>query len=76
MTKLLEDALELVRTLPSADQDEIARAMLRLAGTDTEAPVALSPEERAAIAASEAAAECGQFATEAEIRAVWAKHGL
>ena len=56
MTKLLDQALEAVRTLPPAAQDHIARVVLRLAGADDEAPVPLTPDEEAAIAASKAAA--------------------
>jgi len=36
----------------------------------------LSPDERDAIAASKAAAARDEFATDEEVRAVWAKHGL
>jgi hypothetical protein len=75
MTKLLEEALETVRRLPVESQDEIARAMLALAGSEPE-PVPLSPEEREAIARSKAAAARGEFATEDQVREVWAKHGL
>jgi hypothetical protein len=39
-------------------------------------PVPLSPEEKAAIAASKAAAARGEFATDAQVRSVWAKHGF
>jgi len=65
-----------VRRLPPDDQDFIARVMLRLIGADEEPPVALSTEERNAITASRAAAGRGEFATEEQVRAVWAKHGL
>jgi len=58
-------------------QDDIARLVLRLAGQDEQAaPVALSSDERAAIAASKAAAACGEFATDEQVRATWAEHGL
>jgi hypothetical protein len=43
---------------------------------DLPAPVNLSPEEREAIAHSRAAAQRGEFATDEQVRAVWAKHGL
>jgi hypothetical protein len=62
--------------LPSADQDDIALAIMRLAGSDPTAPVVLSPDEREAIARSKAAAQRGEFATDEQVRAVWAKHGL
>ena len=42
MTKLLQKALEAVRLLPPENQDEIARAMLALAGDDSE-PEAIDP---------------------------------
>ncbi|MGH7226581.1 MAG: hypothetical protein ACRELF_25475 [Gemmataceae bacterium] len=76
MTKLLDDALEAARNLPPDDQDSIARVVLRLTGMDDEPPVELSTDERAAIAASKAAARRGEFATDDQVRATWAKHGL
>jgi hypothetical protein len=76
MTKLLDEALEAVRRLPSRDQDDIARAIMQLAGSGPPAPIVLSPEEREAIARSKAAADRGEFATDEQVGAVWAKHGL
>jgi hypothetical protein len=76
MTKLLDRALAAARNLPADAQDDIARVVLRLAGADDEPPVPLTPEEQAAIAASKAAAARGEFATDEQVRAVWAKHGL
>jgi hypothetical protein len=76
MTKLLERALAAVRTLPPDVQDGIALMMLELVGNEDAEPVALSPEERAAITLSKAAAARGEFATDEQVRAVWAKHGL
>lgn len=77
MTKLLEKALEAVRQLPDNGQDEIARAMLALAGESAEGePVPLTADEQAAIARSKAAAARGEFATDEQVRAVWTKHGL
>ena len=77
MTKLLDHALEAARNLPPDAQDDIARVVLRLAGRDDEAsPVTLSPDERAAVAVSKAAAARGEFATDEQVRAVWSKHGL
>jgi predicted transcriptional regulator len=75
MTKLLDRALEAVRALAPDAQDDIARVVLALA--DSEAmPIPLSPAESAAITNSKAAAARGEFATDDEVRAVWAKHGL
>jgi hypothetical protein len=76
MTKLLEDALRAARNLPPDEQDNIARAVLRLTGTDDEPPVALSIDERAAIAASKSAAAGGEFASDEPVWAAWAKYGM
>jgi hypothetical protein len=76
MTKLLDRALEAARRLPATAQNDIARIVLRLAGADDDAPAPLTPEEQAAIAESQAAAARGEFATDEQVRATWAKHGL
>ena len=76
MTKLLEKALEATRNLPPAVQDDIAHIVLQLARTDDEPVVTLTPDERAAIADSKAAAGRGEFASDEQVRAVWATHGL
>jgi hypothetical protein len=73
MTKLLDQALDAVRQLPPDVQDDIARVVLQLARDDA-APVTLSPKERDAISLSKSAADRGEFATEEQVRAVWAKH--
>ena len=64
-----------MRNLPPDEQDDIARAMLRLTRTDDEPPIALSTNERAAIASKSAAAR-SEFASDEQVRAAWAKHGL
>lgn len=76
MSKLLEDAISAVRRLPPSMQDEIARAMLVLAGNEDDEVYILTPEERAAIAESDAEVERGEFVSDEEVRAVWAKFGL
>ena len=75
MTRLLEQAIETVSTLPDDTQDELARILLQLAGVE-QTPYELTPEEEADIDASLAEAERGEFATDEEVRAMWAKHGL
>ena len=75
MTKLLEHAVEAVRALPTAMQDDVARLMLQLAGE--EQPVfPLSPEEIASLAESRAQAARGEFAMDDDVREVWTKHGF
>ena len=74
MTKLLDQALEAARNLPASAQDDIAHIVLQFAGPDDAArPVPLSPDERAAVTASKAAAARGDFATDEQVRAVWDK---
>ena len=77
MTHLLEHAIAAANRLPSNVQDDIARVILRLTGADDAAGFEpLSPDERAAIEASKAAGSRGEFATDDQVRAIWAKHGL
>jgi hypothetical protein len=68
--------LEAVRVLSANEQDDIARVILQLAGKEDTALAELSPDERDAIDRSKAAAARGEFATDEQVRAVWAKHGL
>ena len=75
MTRLLEQAIEAARRLPPDEQDDIARAIIQLTGGGDATPIPLTPDERAAIDKSKAAAARGEFATDEEVRAVWAKHG-
>jgi len=75
MTRLLEQAVEAVRVLPDDVQDDLARMLLQLAGVE-QPPYRLAPEEAADIDASLAEADRGEFATDEEVRAMWAKHGL
>jgi len=74
MTDLLDRALQTVRALPPATQDALARILLQWVGDD-QSPLPLTPEE-APFHDSFAEAECGAFASDEEIRAIWAKHGL
>ncbi len=75
MTKLLEQAIETVRNLPPEMQDDLARMLLQLAGED-QPVVQLSAEEAASFDESLAQADRGEFATDEQVRAIWAKHGL
>jgi hypothetical protein len=70
MTKLLEKALETVRQLPSAAQDEIARAMLTLAGDEGE-PEEIDPAHLPAVLEGLAQAKRREFASDAEVEAAF-----
>jgi hypothetical protein len=57
-------------------QHDIALIVLRLAVDEEPAVVTLTPDERHAIEISLAKAAHGEFPTEAEVEATWAKFGL
>ncbi len=74
MTRLLEQAVATVAALPDYVQDEVAYMLLNFAGI--EQPIyELTPEEHADLAEAEAEAARGEFATDDEVRAMWAKYG-
>ena len=75
MTRLLEQAVEKVRFLPDAMQDELAHVLLQLAGDD-QPVICLTADEGAALDDSLARAERGEFASDESIRTIWAKHSL
>lgn len=75
MTALLDRAFDVIRRLSPDEQDEFARVLLQLAGHD-QPPVALTPDEVASFEESLRQADLGQFATDDEVKAIWAKHGL
>jgi hypothetical protein len=75
MTKLLDTAVEAVRRLPPEIQDDLARALLQMAGEDPPV-VRLTPEEAASFDESLRQSEHGELATDDLLRAIWAKHGL
>jgi hypothetical protein len=73
MTRLLEQAMETVSVLPDDVQDELARMLLLFAGVD-QPPIQLTAEEDADLAEADAEVLRGEFATDEEIAAIWAKH--
>jgi hypothetical protein len=75
MTKLFEHAVDVARGLPPEVHDDLARVLLELAGED-QPLVELTAEEEASFDESLAQAERREFATDEEVRAVWAKYGL
>lgn len=75
MTKLLDQAVEAARVLPPEIQDALGRMLLQFAGED-QPPLQLTAEEEASFEESLAQAERGEFATDEQMHAIWAKHGL
>ena len=65
-----------MRGLPPEMQDDLARMLLQLAAGDDQPVVQLSAEEEASFDESLAQADRGEFATDEQARAIWAKHGL
>ena len=70
MTELLEKALEAVRLLPPESQDEIARAILNLAG-ETSEPEDIDPAHLPEVLESLAQAKRREFATDANVEAAF-----
>ena len=73
MTDLLEHAVATARGLPPDMQDDIARLMLLYAGIE-QPVVQLTPEEEDSLARSRAQAARGEFASDEDVAAVWAKY--
>lgn len=74
MTRLLEQAVETVRALPPEAQDALARFLLQVAADDQPA-IQLTAEEDADLAEADAEIARGEFATDEQMRAIWAKYG-
>jgi len=71
MTKLLDQAIEVVRKLSPERQDELAELLLV---ASSNSPLRVSDEERLAIDAGIADAGAGRFATDGDVAALFAKH--
>ena len=54
----------------------MSRAFFRTGVGEEQAPVQLSAEEEASFAESLVQADRREFASDAEVSAIWAKHGL
>lgn len=76
MTRLLEIAIEAARQLEPAEQDELARAIMEMVNGGDEGVYVLSDEERAAVEIGIAQADRGEFATDEEVAALFAKYRL
>jgi hypothetical protein len=75
MTKLLEQAIAKVRTLPDDEQDALALAMLSMTEADA-AAVPLDDETRAAIREGLAQAERGEFVPDEIVAESNKRHGI
>ncbi len=68
VTKMLEDAINKVRELPEAKQDEAAEMLLSVASKSGE-PVRLDAETRAAIREGREQARRGEFVSDEDMTA-------
>ena len=75
MTKLLDKAVDRVRSLPESDQDEIALAMLRLAAQDSE-PEPIDPADLPKVLEGLSQARARIFATGKEVEAAFRRFDL
>jgi predicted transcriptional regulator len=75
MTKLLEQAIARVQSLPEAEQDEAAEVLLSLVSRSRE-PVPLDDETRAAIREGSEQARRGEFVSDAEMAEFFKRHGV
>ena len=75
MTRLLEDAIKIVRELPEDAQDEAAEMLMAIAAR-TGAPVALDDQTRTAIRTGREQALRGQFVSDADMAAFFERHGV
>jgi hypothetical protein len=75
MTKLLEQAIASVQSLPEAEQDEAAEVLLSLVSRFRE-PVRLDDQTRAAIREGSEQARRGEFVSDAEMAEFFKRHGV
>jgi predicted transcriptional regulator len=75
MTKLLDKAIAQARALPEEDQDSIAVMLLSMTSTASEIDQ-VDDETRAAILEGLGQARQGEFVPDADIEALWKRHGI
>lgn len=74
MNKTLTDVLDRAKSWPQDAQAELERIALEIEAELGEGPYHATPEELAGIERGLKAAKNGEFATEAEVEAVFAKY--
>ena len=75
MTKLLQEAIDKLSRLPKEKQDELGRMLIDVAAQDLQ-PYVLAAEEQKALKESLAEVERGEFATDADVAALWQRFGV
>lgn len=72
----MKRALDAVRLMSPEHQDVLAAELMKHARLLAQPAAKLSVEERAELEAGLAAARRGEFASDAEVNAMYARHGL
>ena len=75
MTKRLDEAIAQVRKLSPDRQEDAASLLFSLLAQQEASPPPLTREQVERVEAAIARADAGEFASEAEVEAVWKKHG-
>lgn len=75
MTRMLDEAIEKVRELPDAVQDDAAQMLFSLAAKQRE-PVELDEETLAAVREGRAQARRGEFVSDEHMQAFFERHGI
>jgi predicted transcriptional regulator len=75
MSKLLEEAINKVRELPEAEQDEAAEMLMSVASKKG-GPIELDDETRAAVREGREQARRGEFVSEKDMTAFFKRHGV
>jgi predicted transcriptional regulator len=75
MTRLLDEAIQKIRSLPDSDQDEAADILMSIAAR-ARGPVSLDDDTRAAIREGVKDARDGRFVSDKEMAAFFKHHGL
>jgi hypothetical protein len=76
LSKRMQEVLDTVRDMAVEQQDFLAAELAERLRMLRQPPTRLSPEERAELEAALSAARRGTFASEAEVEAMYVKHGL
>jgi len=75
LSKRMQQALEAVSNVSDERQDLLAVELMERLRLLEQPPTRLSSEERAEVEEALAAARRGEFASDAEVEAMYAKHG-
>ena len=72
MTKLLNDVMKLIEAWPAGRQDDLARIVMRMNEIGA-APYEMTADEDAAVALTMADTDRGEFASDADVEAAYAR---